>query len=246
MSDPSNLDNFFASQSKKSKKNTKKAAPKKAASAAPEQSAVEEVKADPVAAAQPEPTPAVAAGPNFGEDSSDEESNTIVINDSRQKIIDRKDLEASKKNKAEDAGDSVAGWGLGSKMGQVDNTPSQPSAASAKAPAMGGKGMNFGKPTFSRKQKGIMDNQDFPDIGSAATASANNAPTRSKADSAMMYSFGAAAKGAREEPSEEEKLQQRERAPAKKPVFTGRAKLKLPAAQDNTPSASMSYDFSKM
>jgi hypothetical protein len=171
MSDPSNLDNFFA-QNKKKKGAKKTAATKKTPAAAPEQTrAEEEVKADP-ASAQPEPVAAVA-GPDFG-DSSDEESNTIVIND-RQKIVDRKDLEASKKNKAEDANDSVAGWGLGTKFGQVDNTPLyQPSMASAaKSTGATGPKMNFGRPMFtSNKRKGVMDNSDFPDLDSTAQAQA--------------------------------------------------------------------------
>jgi len=51
-------------------------------------------------------------------DSSDDESNTIVLNEGRQKVIDRKDLEASKKNnREEDSSDAVGGWGLGSKFG---------------------------------------------------------------------------------------------------------------------------------
>lgn len=71
----------------------------------------EEVKNDPVAA-QPEAQTTPAQ--DFA-DSSDEESNTIVINEGRKKIIDRKDLEASKKKEEEE--DATAGWGLGSKLG---------------------------------------------------------------------------------------------------------------------------------
>ena len=51
-------------------------------------------------------------------DSSDEESNTIVINEGRQKIIDRKDIEASKKKEGTgEANDAAGGWNLGAKLG---------------------------------------------------------------------------------------------------------------------------------
>lgn len=160
-----------------------------------------------------------------------------MINEGRQKIIDRKDLEASKKNKEDESSDATAGWGLGSKLGQVEESPTyKPSAAAAKS--SGGAGMNFGKPMFTRKNKGIMDNQDFPDLESAAKG--GNAPEQSKANSAMQYSFGAAAKGAREEgePAAEE------RKAATKPVFKGKAKLNTgPVAAD---VGGVSYDFSKM
>jgi hypothetical protein len=61
----------------------------------------------------------------------------------------------------------------------------------------------------------------------------------------MMYSFGAAAKGAREEqPTEENKTPA---APRQKPVFTGKAKLRMaPTDTEETPAANMNYDFSKM
>ena len=97
--------------------------------------------------------------------------------------------------------------------------------------------MSFGKPMFTRKAKGIMDNQDFPDLESASKG--GNASEQSKANGAMQYSFGAAAKGAREEqePAEERKA-------ATKPVFKGKAKLNTgPLAPE---VGAVSYDFSKM
>ena len=73
-------------------------------------------------------------------------------------------------------------------------------ASAAKGPSTGPK-MNFGKPTFSRKQKGIMDQQDFPELGDAATGGAQGAAAagsgESKANSAIQFFGGAAAKGAR-------------------------------------------------
>lgn len=41
-----------------------------------------------------------------------------MINDGRQKVIDRKELEASKKNAEDEKNDTTDGWGLGSKFGQ--------------------------------------------------------------------------------------------------------------------------------
>jgi hypothetical protein len=98
-------------------------------------------------AVQPETQPTPAQ--DFA-DSSDDESNTIVLNEGRQKVIDRKDLEATKKHE-DDSSDAVAGWGLGSKLGQGQSaetsSASQPSFASATGPKTGGN-MNFGKPMF--------------------------------------------------------------------------------------------------
>lgn len=58
----------------------------------------------------------------------------------------------------------------------------------------------------------------------------------------MSYSFGAAAKGARDPDAPEEE----KRVEAKKPVFKGKAKLNTGIVQENTGAGSMSYDFSKM
>ena len=54
-----------------------------------------------------------------------------------------------------------------------------------------------------------MDTQDFPDLESAASGSgAAQQSNKSKADSAMIYSFGAATKGAKAagEQTEENKV----------------------------------------
>lgn len=147
MSDAKNLNDFFAQQSKKKKNKKAGNANNPEPAAAPQK---EETKAEPVAA---QPDAQTTPAQDFA-DSSDEESNTIVINEGRKKIIDRKDLEASKKSKEEESADAAAGWGLGTKMGKIEeNTTSKPMAAAAK----GSSGMSFGKPTFSRKAKGIMD-----------------------------------------------------------------------------------------
>ena len=75
-----------------------------------------------------------------------------MINEGRQKLVDRKELEASKKNREEEKVDASAGWGLGTKLGQPAEDPSSsmPSSASAKGPQKGGN-LNFGKPMFTRK-----------------------------------------------------------------------------------------------
>lgn len=57
----------------------------------------------------------------------------------------------------------------------------------------------------------------------------------------MQFSFGAAAKGAREENAPEEK-----KTMATKPVFKGKAKLNTGPAATEDAAGSMSYDFSKM
>lgn len=114
---------------------------------------------------QVEPVADAAPAQQDYADSSDEENNLVVAS---QEIIERKDLEASKNKKTED-NDLAAGWGLGSKLGQAAETndnASAPSFSSAKGPQMGmGGSISFGKkpPMFTRKQKGIMDN-DFPDL----------------------------------------------------------------------------------
>lgn len=180
MSDANNLSDFFAAQSQRKKKG-KAAAPAKKKPAAAEDAAKEEKKEEIVAAAaKPETQPETAQ--DFA-DSSDEESNTIVINEGKQKIKDRKELEASKKSKEAESSDATAGWGLGSKMGVVDNTPTTKPGANTAAggfgtKAAGGGMMSFGKPQFTRKQKGIMDNQDFPDLESANKASGEKEQTK--------------------------------------------------------------------
>ena len=49
----------------------------------------------------PEASPTIVNGPNFGEESSDDESNQIVFADNK-KVIDRKELEKKRKKEAED------------------------------------------------------------------------------------------------------------------------------------------------
>ena len=58
-----------------------------------------------------------------------------MLNEGRQKIVDRKDIEASKK-KGEETADAADGWGLGTKLGegsqaQTSASSAQPSAARA-------------------------------------------------------------------------------------------------------------------
>ena len=91
-----------------------------------------------------------------------------------------------------------------------------------------------------------MDTQDFPDLDSSASASgAAQQSNKSKADSAMIYSFGASTKGARaagDEPEENKSTTQ-----ATKPVFKGKAKfLAGGATNEEVANSRMNYDFSKM
>ena len=118
---------------------------------------------------------------------------------------------------------------------------SLPNAAAAKGPQTGGLKMAFGKPTFTRKQKGIMDQQDFPDLEAANTGSGEQ--TRSKADGAMMFGGGAMARGPREDKPAGEEI----KMGGTKPVFRGKAKLNLGGAgNDDVSNSRMNYDFSKM
>lgn len=106
--------------------------------------------------------------------------------------------------------------------------------------------MQFGKPVFSRKQKGIMDQQDFPDLDDSGKGSNSNdaAATQSKANSAMMFSGGAAARGPRnaQDGNEEAKT-----TTATKPVFRGKGKFATGGAtNEEMANSRMNYDFSKM
>mmetsp|Transcript_10572 Transcript_10572/g.13066 ORF Transcript_10572/g.13066 Transcript_10572/m.13066 type:complete len:223 (+) Transcript_10572:125-793(+) len=206
------LNDFFAQNAKK--KNKKKAPAPKAQPAAVEQTEeAPSTTATAAATAQPEPQPSPAQ--DYA-DSSDDESNIVVA---KKEIIERKDLVA-KKTKEEEKSDGAAGWGLGSKLGQApeqSNEGSMPFSAPARGPQTGSK-MSFGKPMFSRKQKGIMDQQDFPDLDAAGSSGKNGAP-ENRAAGPMMFGSGSTAKGPRDAaPTEEAKVM-------KKPVFTGKAKL---------------------
>jgi len=114
--------------------------------------------------------------------------------------------------------------------------------------------MNFGRPTFTRKQKGIIDTQDFPDLDSTAAAAGTTTQAntqdqqQSKANSSMQYNFGAAAKGARDPADEENKTAYSAATkPATKPVFKGKAKLNTGgASNEEVQNSRMNYDFSKM
>ena len=91
-----------------------------------------------------------------------------------------------------------------------------------------------------------MDQQDLPDLADAASGSANNAsPGESKANSAMMFSGGAAARGPRAAPSSEEN---KVAGPEKtKPVFRGKGKFTTGgASNEEMANSRMNYDFSKM
>jgi len=199
MSDAKNLNDFFAQNSKKKKQ--KKVPPKaQQAAAADEETATAEspssvpAQASAAAASMPEPQPAPAQ--DYA-DSSDDEGNLVVSN---KEIIERKDLEA-KKQKKEETSDLSAGWGLGTKLGQAaqeqPNEPSMASFATAKGPQTGAK-MSFGKPMFSRKQKGIMDQQDFPDLDDASGGGFKGGASANKAAGPMMFGGASMAKGPRD------------------------------------------------
>lgn len=244
MSDAQNLNDFFAQQSKKNKKTKKGAKSKPAARKDSDEETKEATSA--AAATQPEATQQPAQ--DFA-DSSDDESNTIVLNEGSKKIVDRKDLEAGQKKKETEA-EGLAAWGLGSKLGQapeMDNQPSKAPLRGVDRSAAGGAGqINFGKPTFTRKQKGIMDTTDFPDLDDSTKAGKGGNNT-SKADGAMMFMSGATAKGARVEGEARQDEEAKAPVQATKPVFRGKAKFNTGgASNDEVQNSRMNYDFSKM
>lgn len=247
MSDAQNLNDFFAQQSKKNKK-TKKGAANKSKAAARKDSD-EEIKEATSAAAATQPEASKQQPAQDFADSSDDESNTIVLNEGSKKIVDRKDLEAGQKKKESEA-EGLAAWGLGSKLGQAPETESQPSKAPLRGvdrSAAGGAGqINFGKPTFTRKQKGVMDTQDFPDLDDSTKAGKGGNNT-SKADGAMMFMSGAPARGARVEGEARQDEEAKAPVQATKPVFRGKAKFNTGGAtNDEVQNSRMNYDFSKM
>jgi hypothetical protein len=95
-----------------------------------------------------------------------------------------------------------------------------------------------------------MDTQDFPDLADAAAAATPNTNNSggsgvSKANGAMMFSGGAAARGPRAAGEGTEEV--RMNAGATKPVFRGKAKLVAGgASNEEVNNSRMNYDFSKM
>ena len=97
---------------------------------------------------------------------------------------------------------------------------------------------------FTRKQKGVMDQQDFPDLDPAASKGnkGSEQAAGSKASGPMMFSGMSAAKGPRDAPQEESKG-----SGPKMPIFKGKAKLNTgPTAVSDSKGPSTNYDFSRM
>ena len=82
-------------------------------------------------------------------------------------------------------------------------------------------------------------------MADAASGATNNEPaTVSKANGAMMFSGGAAARGPRAAPSSEENKMT---AGPTKPVFRGKGKFTVGgASNEEMANSRMNYDFSKM
>ena len=168
MSDAKDLNEFFAKAGSKKNKKKQAATKAKAAAAVDEPKEVEDVKEEvkQAAAAQPEAQPPTQ---DYA-DSSDDESNQIIVD--KQKVVDIKDVEAKKKKKQKEEADGNADWlGLGSGLrNKADDSAAganQSMSAAAKGPgAPTGGRIQFGKgpPTFTSKKKGIMGNEDFPDL----------------------------------------------------------------------------------
>jgi len=93
-----------------------------------------------------------------------------------------------------------------------------------------------------------MDQQDFPDLADAANGSkaTGNAGGASKANSAMMFSGGAAARGPRAAGDGAQGAEEIKTG-ATKPVFRGKAKFATGGAtNEEMANSRMNYDFSKM
>ena len=84
-------------------------------------------------------------------------------------------------------------------------------------------------------------------MADAASGATNNEPaTVSKANGAMMFSGGAAARGPRAAPSSEENKVATSAGPTK-PVFRGKGKFTTGgASNEEIANSRMNYDFSKM
>lgn len=242
MSDAQNLNDFFAKNTKK--KQAKKKKPAQQAAAAPETDELparsaettpqEEAKAEAAPKTQPKPAEEFL-------DDSDEES----INTGLSTIKDKKEVEAKRKNEAEEPSNAASGWGLGSKLGAMQAARQQNevtvSKAAAKGPPTGGSISFGGKPTFTRSKKGTpMDQSEFPDLDQATAGSSAAAP-KTKAEGAVFGGFTSTTTSGKAAGAQEERKQ------AKKPVFFGKAKLNTGgASNDEMANSRMNYDFSKM
>jgi hypothetical protein len=83
---------------------------------------------------------------------------------------------------------------------------------------------------------------DFPDLDQANKGGGAQ-ENQSKANSAMIFTFGAATTGARG--PEEGQMNIEERKAATKPVFRGKARLGG-ASNEEVQNSRMNYDFSRM
>lgn len=177
---------------------------------------------------------------------------------------DVKDVEDRKKKTEQRESEAGAGWGvLGSKLdsqnkasgaaGGATSSTNQPTSARANGPSDGTINFKRGPPVFQKRNKGIMDTQNFPDMADAASGAKNTnnndsgsgaAASNPKINNVNMFSGVYADRSARNEqrPGGEER-----KAGATKPVFTGKGKFKTGGAANEEPAnPSMNYDFSKM
>ena len=238
----SDLDQFFA----KSKKSAGKPTFKRGSKGGPADEKKEEV---PAASKTPVEQEKVAA---FESDSDDENATVVLNNDGSSKIKDRKEVEAKKRSKEEQKERMESGWGLGSKFGTTERQPrkeereEKPALTKADG-AIGISGFNFkgkGKPQFMKSsKKGIMS-EDFPDLGTIGDAITKKNAAADKSDENVLGKDSDYSLPTRSKPSEP----QAEKPAATKPIFTGKAKLKIAqgAAEEKSEIANVSYDISKL
>jgi len=155
----------------------------------------------------------------------------VLNNDGSSKIKDRKEVEAKKRSKEEQKERMESGWGLGSKFGTTERQPKkeerQDKPALTKADgAIGISGFNFkgkGKPQFMKSsKKGIMS-EDFPDLGTIGDAITKKNTPADKSNENVLGKDSDYSLPTRSKPSEPHT----DKPAASKPIFTGKAKLKI-------------------
>lgn len=173
-------------------------------------------------------------------------------------------MEDRKKKTEQERSEAGAGWGvLGTKLDNQNKasgaaggatSSTQPTSARANGPSDGT--INFNKrgpPVFQKRNKGIMDTQNFPDMADAASGAKNTsnndsgagaAATNPKINNVNMFSGVYADRSAR---NEQRSGGEENKAGPTKPVFTGKGKFKTGGAANEEPAnPRMNYDFSKM
>lgn len=184
----------------------------------------------------------------------------VLNNDGSSKIKDRKEIEAKKRSKEEQKERMESGWGLGSKFGTTERNPKKeereekPALTKADG-AVGISGFNFkgkGLPQFSKgSRKGIMS-EDFPDLGTIGDPKnfgGKNKAAAEKSNENVLGKDSDYSLPTRSKPAEQAS---ESRPAATKPIFTGKAKLKIAGTgganeeKSDEQAKNISYDISKL